>query len=67
EAIKGVAVKSGSSLIVPRQALAQAVRDIQGYTGLTGTLTNDGNGNLAAAEPLFMLAEGGDWTQAPGQ
>jgi branched-chain amino acid transport system substrate-binding protein len=67
EAIKSVAVKSGSSLIVPRQGLAEAVRAIQGFTGLTGTLTNDGNGNLAAAEPLFMLAVNGEWTEAPGQ
>jgi branched-chain amino acid transport system substrate-binding protein len=67
EAIKSVAVKSGSSLIIPRQALAQAVRSIQGFTGLTGTLTNDGNGNLAAAEPLFMVVQNGDWTEAAGQ
>ncbi len=62
-----VAIESGDSLIIPRQALGQAVRSLKDYTGLTGTLTNDGTGNLAAAAPLFMIVEGGEWQEAPGQ
>lgn len=62
-----VAIESGDSLIIPRQALGQAVRSLKDYTGLTGTLTNDGTGNLAAASPLFMIVEGGEWKEAPGQ
>ncbi len=67
EAAKSVAVKDGGSLIIPRQAMAQAVRSLKDFTGLTGTLTNDGTGNLAAAEPLFMVVVGGAWEEAPGQ
>jgi hypothetical protein len=62
-----VAVVSDGTLFVPRKALAQAVRSISGFTGLTGTLTNDGTGNLAAAAPVFMVVENGEWVEAPGQ
>ncbi len=65
--LEEVAIESGDSLIIPRKALAQAVRSLKDYTGLTGTLTNDGTGNLAAAAPLFMIVEGGEWKEAPGQ
>ncbi len=65
--LEEVAIESGDSLIIPRKALAQAVRSLKDYTGLTGTLTNDGTGNLAAASPLFMIVEGGEWKEAPGQ
>ena len=62
-----VAVESGGKLYIPRQALAQSIRSLAGFEGLTGPLTNDGTGNLAAAAPLFMVVEGGEWTEAPGQ
>jgi branched-chain amino acid transport system substrate-binding protein len=67
KSLEQVAVVSDGSLFVPRQALAQAVRSLSGFTGLTGTLTNDGTGNLAAAAPVFMIVEGGEWVEAPGQ
>jgi branched-chain amino acid transport system substrate-binding protein len=67
EAIKEVAVKSGSSLIIPRKALADAVRGLKDFSGLTGTLTNDGIGNLSAANPIFMVVANGEWIEAPGQ
>jgi branched-chain amino acid transport system substrate-binding protein len=66
-AINDVAVESDGKLYVPRQALALAVRSLEGFTGLTGTLTADGIGNLAAASPLFMVVENGEWVEAPGQ
>ena len=66
-AIWDVAVESGGKLYIPRQALAQSIRSVDGFEGLTGPLTNDGTGNLAAASPLFMVVENGEWTEAPGQ
>jgi branched-chain amino acid transport system substrate-binding protein len=66
-AIWDVAVESGGKLYIPRQALAQAVRSLEGFEGLTGPLTNDGTGNLAAASPIFMIVENGEWTEAAGQ
>jgi branched-chain amino acid transport system substrate-binding protein len=65
-AIEKVAVKDGDNLIVPRKALAEAVRNTEGFQGLTGTL-NCAGGECAAAEPVFMIAQGGEWVQAPGQ
>jgi branched-chain amino acid transport system substrate-binding protein len=67
QAIEDVAVESGDSLVVPRKALADAVRSIKNFPGLTGTLTADGTGELAAAFPLFMVVESGEWVEAPGQ
>jgi branched-chain amino acid transport system substrate-binding protein len=66
-AIWDVAVESGGKLYIPRQALALAVRSLESFEGLTGPLTNDGTGNLAAASPLFMIVENGEWTEAQGQ
>jgi branched-chain amino acid transport system substrate-binding protein len=67
KAMEEVAVVSDGTLYVPRKALAEAVRSLSGFVGLTGTLTNDGTGNLAAAAPVFMIVESGEWVQAPGQ
>jgi branched-chain amino acid transport system substrate-binding protein len=66
-AAEQVAAEGDGTLYIPRKALAQAVRSISGFTGLTGTLTNDGTGNLAAAAPVFMVVENGEWVEAPGQ
>jgi branched-chain amino acid transport system substrate-binding protein len=65
-AIEQVAVKDGDNLIVPRKALADAVRATTDFPGLTGTLSCAG-GECAAAEPIFMVAQGGEWVEAPGQ
>jgi branched-chain amino acid transport system substrate-binding protein len=66
-AIWDVSVESGGKLYIPRHALALAVRSLEDFQGLTGPLTNDGTGNLAAAAPLFMVVENGEWVEAPGQ
>ena len=66
-AIWDVSVDSGGKLYIPRHALALAVRSLKDFEGLTGPLTNDGTGNLAAAAPLFMVVENGEWVEAPGQ
>jgi branched-chain amino acid transport system substrate-binding protein len=65
--IDKVSVKSGDSLIIPRKALADAVRSTKDFPGLTGTLTNNGAGEMAAASPQFMVVKNGAWEVAPGQ
>jgi branched-chain amino acid transport system substrate-binding protein len=66
-AIDKVSVQSGSSLIIPRKALAEAVRSTKDFPGLTGTLTNNGAGEMGAGEPQFMVVKNGAWEIAPGQ
>jgi branched-chain amino acid transport system substrate-binding protein len=67
QAIDEVAVESGSSLIIPRKALADTVRATSNYQGLTGTITCSSTGECAAASILFMEVAGGDWVAGPGQ
>ena len=67
QAIEDAAVESGDSLVIPRKALADAVRSLKDFAGLTGTLSNDGKGECAAASPLFMVVENGEWVEAAGQ
>ncbi len=66
-AIDKVSFVGGNTLFIPRKALAEAVRSTKDFPGLTGTLTNDGTGEMAAASPLFMVVGNGQWTQASGQ
>jgi len=66
-AIEKVSIKSGDSLIIPRQALADAVRATRAYPGLTGTLTNNGAGEMGAGQPQFQVVVNGAWEIAPGQ
>ncbi|MFN2217012.1 MAG: ABC transporter substrate-binding protein, partial [Anaerolineae bacterium] len=65
-AIDEVSTESDGKLTIPRHALALAVRSLKDFEGLTGPLTNDGAGNLAAAEPIFMIVQDGEWIQASG-
>ena len=67
KAIDQVAVESGSSLIIPRKALAQAVRATKDFDGLTGKLTCSDTGECAAAAIKFMKVVGGQWVVGPGQ
>jgi branched-chain amino acid transport system substrate-binding protein len=66
-AIEKIAVESGSSLVIPRKALADEVRSTKDYQGLTGTITCSATGECAAASILFMVVENGDWVKGPGQ
>jgi len=66
-AIEKVAIESGSSLVIPRKALADQVRSTADYQGLTGTITCSQTGECAAASILFMMVENGDWVKGPGQ
>jgi branched-chain amino acid transport system substrate-binding protein len=65
-AIEEAAVAGGDTLIIPRKALADAVRSIRDFPGLTGTLSCVA-GECAAATPVFMVVEDGVWTVAPEQ
>jgi len=67
KAIDQVAVESGSSLIIPRKALAEAVRATKDFDGLTGKLTCSDTGECAAAAIKFMEVVGGEWVEGPGQ
>jgi branched-chain amino acid transport system substrate-binding protein len=66
-AIDEVAIKDGSSLLIPRKALAEAVRSTTDFDGLTGTITCSDVGECAAASILFMEVQNGDWVKGPGQ
>lgn len=66
-AVEKVAIKSGDSLIIPRKALAEAVRATSNHQGLTGTITCSPTGECAAASILFMTVENGAWVKGPNQ
>lgn len=67
DSAEAVAIKSGSSLLIPRKALAEQVRATKDYTGLTGNITCSDTGECAAASILFMIVDAGDWVAGPGQ
>ena len=58
--IKAVAIKSGDNLYVPREVLVQAVNNMEGYEGLTGTLSCNG-GECNASGPSFQQVQDGVW------
>lgn len=62
-----VAIEDVKSLVIPRKALADAVRATSDFSGLTGTLTCSDTGECAAAAILFMTVENGVWVKGPGQ
>lgn len=66
-AIEKVAIEYGDSLIIPRKALAEAVRATKNYQGLTGMISCTDVGECAAASIKFMMVENGEWVVGPGQ
>lgn len=66
-AMEQVAVESGDSLVIPRRALAEAVRSTANHQGLTGTITCTATGECAAASIVFMQVVNGAWVPGPGQ
>jgi len=58
---------SDGNLLIPRKALADAVRHTTGYQGLTGNITCSSNGECSGSNVLFQVVQDGDWTVAPGQ
>jgi len=67
DSVEAVAIKSGSSLLIPRKALAEQVRATKDYDALTGNITCSDTGECAAASILFMVVQNGDWVAGPGQ
>ena len=67
KALDEVAVESGKSVIIPRKALADAVRGTSNYAGLTGSITCSDTGECAAAAIQFMQVKAGEWVVGPGQ
>ena len=65
-AINQVAVLGDDgSLYIPRQALVDAVNNLSGFEGLTGTIScSDGECNTAG--PTFFIVQDGEWVEAVG-
>jgi branched-chain amino acid transport system substrate-binding protein len=66
-AMDEVGVMDGDNLVIPRKALADAVRSTEDFAGLTGTITCTEEGECAAASILFMEVVDGVWVPGPGQ
>jgi branched-chain amino acid transport system substrate-binding protein len=61
QAIKSVAiVGDDGNLYIPREALIDAVNNMEGYQGLTGELSCDG-GECNATGPNFLVVQDGEW------
>jgi branched-chain amino acid transport system substrate-binding protein len=67
DSVEAVAIESGSSLLIPRKALADQVRATANYDALTGSITCSNTGECAAASILFMKVASGEWVAGPGQ
>ncbi len=63
-AIKSVAVVSGETLYIPRGALVAAVRGLNGFQGIAGTITCQENGECNASGPVFYVVKDGVWVPA---
>jgi branched-chain amino acid transport system substrate-binding protein len=67
DAMKRVATQDDDgNLVIGRKALADAVRATSGYSGLTGTITCDANGDCGSADITFFKVEDGKWVEAGG-
>jgi branched-chain amino acid transport system substrate-binding protein len=61
QSIRSVAILGDDgNLYIPREALVQAVDNLTGYEGLTGTITCI-NGDCNASGPSFMVVRNGEW------
>jgi branched-chain amino acid transport system substrate-binding protein len=64
-AVKRIAViGSDGHLYIPRGALIEAVRGIDGYPGLTGLVTCNEVGECATIGPTFYMIRDGNWVPA---
>lgn len=67
-AIKSVAVKGADgSLVIPRGALVDAVRNLKDYQGLSGVITCDSMGECNSSGPIFYMVKDGKWVVAPNK
>jgi len=67
DAIEKVAVEGGGTVLIPRQALRDAITATSGFNGVTGTLTCNETGDCATGEALGIYeitdaeVSGGNW------
>jgi len=65
-AVKRVAILGADgNLYVPRGALVETVRTLQGYPGLTGEIGCNEVGECSTTGPSFYMIAGGEWVPAP--
>lgn len=63
--VRSVAVLGADgNLYVPRGALVSAVRNIKGFTSITGDITCDATGECNTAGPTFYVVSNGEWVEA---
>ncbi|OJX38322.1 MAG: hypothetical protein BGO78_09975 [Chloroflexi bacterium 44-23] len=64
--VKSVAVLGGDgNLYVPRGELVKAVRNMSGFSSITGDITCNDVGECNTAGPTFYIVQNGEWVQAP--
>ena len=63
-AIEKVAVeREDGTLLIPRKALAEAVRATKDYQGLSGTITCDEKGDCGSANIIIYQVQNGEWVR----
>lgn len=64
-AVRTVAIVGDDGLLyVPRGALIEAVRGLEGFEGLSGNITCDDTGECNTAGPTFYVVQDGAWVEA---
>jgi branched-chain amino acid transport system substrate-binding protein len=67
-AVRDVAVVGDDgNLYVPRGAMVAAVRGLNGFEGLSGTITCSDTGECNTAGPTFYVVQDGAWAEASSQ
>ncbi len=62
-AIEKVAVEQDGKLLIPRKALAEAVRQTKNYQGLSGTISCDDKGDCGSATVVVNQVQNGEWVR----
>ncbi len=66
-AIEEVAIEEDGTLFIPRTALKDALYGVEGYQGVTGTLTCDDNGDCqSTATMAIVVVEDGEFSSRAG-
>ena len=65
-AIKAVAVKDGDNLVIDREELIKAIRNVSNLEGLTGTLSCNEIGECGAGGVQIFTVTGGEFVQVAG-
>ena len=66
QAIEEVAIEEDGTLYIPRTALKDALYAVEGYQGVTGTLTCDDNGDCqSTATMAIVVVENGEFSTEP--